>query len=215
MALFRKRLPKPLFGNFSESYFHDQSVKILWTNEKLLVSGFFVSGPDPFGEEDFFEGFATFLGANPHTYVAITPWRLIEGYLSNGDFTSYKREDIGEQILEKGGKEYYSYTDPVLEQSGSPVSRRTYLVSAEFSSEVRQRGHESAPASKELTVFEEYKKEWGQGPLAEMARNKSGQDYLLMARCRICGNKQMLETLSFEMAKSFPKACQSCLRVTD
>jgi hypothetical protein len=69
------------------------------------------------------------------------------------------------------------------------------------------------PSPPEKTEINLAKKSWGEGPLAELAKQKSGRDYMFVEVCSTCLGTMLV---SDEMEKAQEKKnlyCQTCLRI--
>ena len=209
MGIFSKASSKPEFSRFSADHFKNGVRRILWQGEELLADGFFEDGPDPMGEEDGLKGI---FGGNSHTYLAATSWRVILGYLANGNFSSHEFADTEPQIRKSGSKFYFTYTNPLLKKSGSPTFRSTYSVSKEVAEAIERNLSSAKSAQTEQTQIHLSKKSWGEGPLAELAKVKSGRDYMLVEICTQCmGTMLVPDDIESAPEKGNIK-CLTCLR---
>lgn len=210
MGIFRKRTSTPEFSKFSADHFKSGVRRILWHGEELLADGFFEDGPDPFGEEDALKGI---FGGNSHTYLSVTTWRVILGYLANGDFSSYEYADTEPRIWKNGASFYFTYSNPILKAGNSPTFRSTYTVSKEVAEAIERNSNNRKPFELEETKIHLSRKSWGEGPLAELAKIKSGRDFMLVEVCTACtGTMLAPEDIETSPDKG-SLLCRSCLRV--
>lgn len=210
MGLFNKGSNKPSFNRYSEQHFKDGVHRILWKGENLLADGFFEDGPDPMGEEDGLKGI---FGGNPHTYLAVTNWRIILGYLANGNFSSHEFSNTAPKIRNSGSKIYFTYSDPNLKAVGSPTIRSTYAISKEVASAIERSVHGVKPSKTEESQIHLTRKSWGEGPLAELAKVKSGRDYMLVEACTACSATMLVPDDIESSPEKGNLECATCLRV--
>jgi hypothetical protein len=210
MGIFSKSSSKPDFSRFSEQYFRTGVRRVLWDGEELLADGFFEDGPDPLGEEDGLKGI---FGGNTHTYLAATSWRFILGHLANGDFVSYQYCDTEPQYRKVGAKIYFTYSNPVLKASKSPTFRSTYSVSNQVIEAIKQNINNLKPSPSELTQIHLSRKSWGEGPLADLAKLKSGRDYMLVEICTKCTGTMLVPDDIESAPEKGNLQCRFCLRV--
>lgn len=210
MGIFSKSSSKPDFSRFSEQHFRTGVRRVIWEGEELIADGFFEEGPDPLGEEDGLKGM---FGGNSHTYLAATNWRIILGYLGNGDFASFEYFNTEPQNRKVSSKNYFTYSNPVLKASNSPTFRSTYSVSKEVAEAIEKNIKNMKPAQSEQTQIHLSRKSWGEGPLAELAKIKSGRDYMLIEICTKCMGT-MLVPDDIEIAPEKGNLqCRICLRI--
>lgn len=212
MGIFSKRTSNPEFTRFSADHFKSGVRRILWQGEELLADGFFEDGPDPFGEEDALKGI---FGGNSHTYLAVTNWRVILGYLANGDFSSHEYADTEPQIRKNGASFYFTYSNPILKAGNSPTFRSTYSVSKEVAEAIERNSNNRKPFELEETKIHLSRKSWGEGPLAELAKIKSGRDYMLVEVCAECTGTMLAPDDIETSPEKGSLLCRSCLRVKD
>ena len=210
MAFFRRESSRPHFVNYSADHFRVGVQRILWGTEKVLVDGFFEDGPDPLGEEDVLKGL---LGGSSHTYLAVTSWRIILGYLANGQFSSHEYSNTNPTFRQVGSAFYFTYTNPVLKAAGSSNCRSTYSVSKEVVSQIKQHLTGLMPALKEETKILLTRKSWGEGPLADLARAKSGREYMPIELCKACGSTNLVPDDVDDFPEKGNKQCRVCLRI--
>lgn len=210
MGLFGKGTSKPSFTSFSEQHFKVGVQRILWKGENLLADGFFEDGPDPMGEEDGLKGI---FGGNSHTYVAATNWRIILGYLANGHFSSHEYFNTEPQIRKVGSKIYFTYSNPVLKASNSHTFRSTYSISKEVAEAIERNLHVTKPAQTEQTQIHLSRKSWGEGPLAELAKVKSGRDHMLIEVCTECTGTMLVPDDIETAPEKGNLQCRTCLRL--
>jgi len=209
MGIFGKSSSRPDFNRFSEQHFRTGVLRVLWESEELLADGFFEDGPDPLGEEDGLKGI---FGGNSHTYLAATTWRIILGYLANGNFVSFEYFNTEPQNRKVGSKIYFTYSNPVLKASSSPTFRSTYSISKEVAEAIEKNMKNRKPALSEQTQIQLSRKSWGEGPLAELAKIKSGRDYMFIEVCSKCTGT-MLVPDDIEIAPEKGNfECLICLR---
>ncbi len=212
MGIFSKGPKKPTFSKFGEQHFREGVRRILWNGESLLADGFFEDGPDPMGHD---EGLQGMFGANSHTYLAVTNWRIVLGYLANGNFSSHEYVDTEPQINKNGNRFFFTYTNPLLRDSGSPTFRSTYSVTQEVADAIQGNAVNKKPAQAEVTQIQLSKKSWGEGPLAELAKVKSGRNFMLIELCLAC-NGTMLAPDDIETSpEKGVVECGTCLRRKD
>ncbi len=210
MGIFSRGSRKPTFTSYSEKYFKEGVLSVLWKDEELIADGFFEDGPDPLGEEDVMKGM---FGGNSHTYLAVTNWRVILGYLANGGFSSHEYADTEPIVKRSGGRFYFTYSNPVLKASNSPTFRSTYSVSKEVAEAIEQNLVSVKPTRLEVTQIKLSQKSWGEGPLAELAKLKSGRDYMLVEVCLACSSTMLVPDDVESAPEKGNRQCQTCLRV--
>lgn len=210
MGIFSRSKSKPTFTSYSEKHFREGVHRVLWQDEKLLADGFFEDGPDPIGVEDVMKGM---FGGNSHTYLAVTNWRVILGYLANGGFSSHEYVDTEPMVRKSGAQFYFTYSNPVLKASNSPNFRSTYNVSKEVVEAIEQNLASVTPTRLEVTQINLSKKSWGEGPLAELAKKKSGRDYMLVEVCSACSGTMLVPDDIQSAPEKGNRQCQTCLRV--
>lgn len=210
MGLFKKNKTKPKFTIFSEDHFKSGVKPILWEGELIAAEGFFEDGPDPLGEEGF--GGSLF-GGNSHTYLAVTSWRIIGGYLANGQFSSHEYSKTKPHIRKSGPNFYFTYSDTILTVGGSSTFRSTYSVSKEIADEIEKNINGARPNRPEETQIHLSRKSWGESPLAELAKATSGRDYMHIEICTAC-NAELLVPDDIEASpEKGNQECRTCLRV--
>jgi hypothetical protein len=212
MGIFSKRPKKPTFSKFGEQHFREGVRRILWNGESLLADGFFEDGPDPMGHDDGLQGM---FGANAHTYLAVTNWRIVLGYLANGNFSSHEYVDTEPQINKSGNRFLFTYTNPLLRDSGSPTFRSTYSVTQEVADAIQGNAVNKKPAQAEVTQIQLSRKSWGEGPLAELAKVKSGRDYMLIELCTACSGTMLAPDDIETSPEKGVVECGTCLRRKD
>jgi hypothetical protein len=209
MGFFGRAEKKPEFINFSADHFKTNVQRILWDSEILIADGFFEDGPDPLGEEDPMKGF---FGGNSHTYLAVTTWRIILGYLANGEFSSHEYSESEPQVRRNSSKFYFTYSNPMLKVSGSPTYRSTYSVSKEVSESIENNMGGVRPSIREATQIYLSRKSWGNGPIAELAKSLSGQDYMLIEICKSCNGNLIVPDDIESSPEKGNTGCYVCLR---
>ena len=177
-----------------------------------MAEGFYLDGPNPSGDGNPFRGLH---GSNPYTYVALTNWRAITGYLANGNFASYPYSTTDVEINRIGSKGYVTFFNETFKNIGSPLSSSTY----EFPNPVLLLLHDvkgaSMPSENESTKIRLTRIGWGEGPLADLARLKSGREFQLVEVCSRC-NSQMIADADIEQNPEKRRSqCGSCLRIQD
>jgi len=210
VGIFGRGKSKPTFTKYSEKHFGEGAHRILWQDEKIIADGFFEDGPDPMGQDDVMKGM---FGGNSHTYLAVTNWRLILGYLANGGFSSHEYADTEPMIRKTGGHFYFTYSNPVLKASHSPTFRSTYNVSREVAEAIEQNLSSIKPTQQELTQITLSQKSWGDGPLAELAKMKSGRDFMLVEVCSACSSTMLVPDDIESAPEKGNRWCQTCLRI--
>ncbi len=143
----------------------------------------------------------------------MTSWRVILGYLANGAFSSHEYADTEPMVREIGGKFYFTFSNPVLKASNSPTFRSTYNVSSEVAEAIEQNLASLRPTRLEVTQISLSKKSWGKGPLAELARHKSGRNYMLVEVCSACSGAMLVPSDIHTAPEKGNRQCQTCLRV--
>ncbi len=212
MGFFSKGPKKPIFGKFPERHFTEGVQRILWNGESLLADGFFEDGPDPLGQDDGFQGM---FGANSHTYLAATNWRIVLGYLANGNFSSHEYVDTEPHISKNGKRFFFTYTNPLLRDSGSPSFRSTYNISQEVAEAIQINSGNRKPVQAENTQIQLSRKSWGEGPLAELAKVRSGRDYMLIELCTACDGTVLAPDDIETSPEKGVIECPTCLRRKD
>jgi hypothetical protein len=210
MGFFSKSASKPVFSRFSEQHFRTGVLRVLWEGEELIADGFFEDGPDPLGEEDGLKGI---FGGNSHTYLAATNWRIILGYLANGDFVSFEYSNIEPQNRKAGSKIYFTYSNPVLKASNSPTFRSTYSISNEVAAAIERNLKNIKPVQSEQTQIHLSRKSWGEGPLADLAKLKSGRDYMFIEVCTKCTGTMLVPDDIESAPEKGNLQCRTCLRI--
>ena len=210
MGIFSKRTSNPEFSRFSADHFKNGVRRVIWHGEELLADGFFEDGPDPLGEEDALKGI---FGGHSHTYLAVTTWRVILGYLANGDFSSHEYADTEPQIRQHGGRFYFTYSNLILKAGNSPTFRSTYSVSKEVADAIKRNSNNRKPFEIEETKIHLSRKSWGEGPLAELAKIKSGRDYMLIEVCTACTGTMLVPDDIETSPDKESLLCRSCLRM--
>jgi hypothetical protein len=148
VGIFGRGKSKPTFTKYPEKHFREGVHRVLWQDEKLMADGFFEDGPDPMGEEDVMKGM---FGGNSYTYLAVTNWRVILGYLANGGFSSHEYADTEPMVRKSGAQFNFTYSNPVLKASNSPTFRSTYNVSKEVAEAIEQNLASVKPTRLEVT----------------------------------------------------------------
>ncbi|CAB4756165.1 unannotated protein [freshwater metagenome] len=210
MGLFSKSTSKPSFTSFSEQHFKIGVQRILWHGEQVFADGFFEDGPDPMGEEDELKGI---FGGNSHTYLAATNWRIILGYLANGNFVSYEFKTTEPQVRRSGSKFYFTYSNPDLKTSGHSTFRSTYSISKELTEAIELNIVGERPSKKEETKIHLSRKSWGEGPMAELAKTYSGREYMLVEVCTACTATSLAPDDIETSPEKGISECRTCLRV--
>ena len=209
MGFFRKPIRNLEFSRFSADHFRNAVRRVLWQGEKILADGFFEDGPDPLGEEDLHK---FYLGRNAYTYIAATDWRLIVGYLANGSFSSFPYENSEIKVSRKGSSIFLTYTNQILRNAGSTTFRSTYTISEHLLRVIENAKSTPKPVESEKSRIRLTRIGWGEGPLADMAKARSGRDYQLIEVCEEC-NAAMPAAEGIEMNPGKGhKYCGACLR---
>ena len=185
-------------------------LRILWHREELVADGFFEDGPDPMGEEDPLKGI--FRGYS-HTYLAVTTWRVILGYLPNGEFSSHEFVNTEPKIQTSGGKFYFTHKNPILKTGSTPTRRSTYSISKEVARAIELNLTNKKPTQIEETKIHLSRKSWGEGPLADIARIKSGRDHMLIEVCATCTGTMLVPEAIDPVPDNGNLHCRTCLRV--
>ena len=210
MGIFNKRTSKPEFSRFSADHFKNGVRRVLWEGEELFADGFFEDGPDPLGEED---GLKEVFGGNSHTYLAATNWRIILGYLANGDFASFEYFNTDPRIRKVGSRIYFTYSHRALKASNNPTFRSTYSVTKEIAEVIENNIMNIKPIPSETTQIHLSRKSWGEGPLAELAKLKSGRDYMFIEVCTKCMGTMLVPDDIEIVPKVGNLQCRTCLRI--
>ena len=221
MGLFNRHTNKLKFTNFSEQHFKSGVKRILWKQELLLADGFFEHGPDPSGLGGLPQGL---FGANQHTYIACTDWRVIFGYLANGNFSSYEYKNINPQIQKKHNQYLFTYSDPetiainvaLTAKNVSNLSPlETYRVSKQVADAIVHNASGLKPSQSEITQITFANKEFGESFLGEYAKAKSGRDSIPMEKCSTCDGTMFPLKESEQTSQPGNPICTICLRVRE
>jgi hypothetical protein len=71
----------------------------------------------------------------------------------------------------------------------------------------------SPPSQLEQTQIHLSRKSWGEGPLAELAKAKSGRDYMLVEVCTACGGTMLVPDDIEDAPEKGNVQCIICLRM--
>lgn len=214
MAIFNRGISKPRFKEFSEEHFISGAKRILWNNERLLADGFFEHGPDPLGEENPTLGL---FGANSHTYIAATEWRIILGYLANGNFATYEYQDINPQIRKKRNQYLFTYSNPKLKESAVPnlSPRITFVMSKVIAEIIEKNAGGRRPKQNETTQLHLFVYDYGEDTMGEMAKTATGKDNILMEKCITCHGLMYIPKQNESPSETGNQFCTICLRVRE
>jgi len=207
MPLFRSKPEKVKFGKFSEGYFKTEVQKILWQEEMVLAEGFFAHAKDPYGAQPLP---VLLPGTSPYTYLAVTQWRFIEGFLANGEFASYEFQHSNPEIFKQRALYYFTYSNPNLHDDD--YSRSTYLTSKEIAEAILRNLRGIKPSIPEKTKIFLEKEFFGEGPLADLARVKLQSEYMWIEVCDTCGGKMLVPDDSENSSQKSNNECRTCLR---
>lgn len=219
MTLFSRKSKLPRNAKFDEKYFLNQIDKITWGSESNLGWGFFTRGDDPEYLKNSFSAkqkneWVEMLSGTPLTFVCITNWRIISGWVGTGAMSSFPF-DLGlfETFDDKHGINL-RFSDNPTPTEAHEVS--TFVISEEFRNLFLAAKNNVRPGNADMTSIYLIEEDWnagsenaGQELIARMAMKQSGEPMLTLAVCESCG----LRTGSPDKwpAGSFD-FCRLCLR---
>jgi len=207
MGIFRKSTPST-GAQYDLKHFAHKTEQILWPNETVLARGLVNEGDDPTGEKALMN---RAFGGSSQKFFAVTNWRAIIGFMGSGLVSSEPFEKTAPRLWNEGKQYFYSYSNPVLRGSSSEVS--TLEITNNMFQALKEVMHNGIPENLPNSELQLIKKDWGQGPLGELGRAKSGRDFMYIYVCSYCSNTFPADDDADEHPEKAPKNCHTCLRL--
>ena len=219
MSIFKKGVKLPRQAKFQEIHFLNQLEKILWSNEKVLISEFVKDGNDPLSSSNGLfakskQRETENLAGHPYYYLASSMWRCFIGFPASGKLSSYAYGDSKNEITvfdDENGRNI-----SIAQQFDNSKHYRNFIISNSLSSMVESNLKNPIPIPMDKTRFIEYQEDWDAGAqhaghklIAAMNAKASGSESARVKECESCGYRVFSPD---KYPVDFFKFCRDCLR---
>ena len=220
MGIFGNKSKLPKNVKFDEAFFLQLVNKVMWDSEFIQVHDFFIDGNDPANLSDGFPAkakneHAQMLCGTPYSFLCLTDWRILVGWIGTGIISSYPYDAGKFEILVDENGVNLRFT----RSHAKPTSRyevSTYQVSTGFADAIEKLKSNERPKKAELTQIEIIEEDWAKGAqhsgqelIAKLAQKAAGTEMTEVAVCAKCGDRT-------GSPRSFPRgsfdSCRICLR---